>query len=87
MSLHLVVLNHFLPSCHLHFSTSHRWAALDDNTALVSQLVQIDRGLRLEGDITIKLLELGQKCVRPGFALRFLLEYGLRRGRPISGAG
>jgi len=87
VSLHLVVLNCFLPSCHLRFSTSHRWAALDDNMALISWLVRIDRSLQLKGDIVIKLLELGQKSIRLGFTLRFLFEYGLWRGRPISGAG
>lgn len=84
MSLHLV-LGRFLPSCLLHFVTSRQWAALDDNTALVLGFARIDVDLLpQEGDIEVKILELGQKSIRLGFVVRFVFRYGRWRERPIS---
>ena len=55
-----VVLNRFLPLCFLCFSISRRWATLDDNMALVLGFAWTGEDLALEeGDIVIKVLELG----------------------------
>ena len=59
---------HFLLSCLLCFFASHRWAALDDNTALILGFTCIGKALGLkEGDIAMKLVELSQKGICLGF--------------------
>ena len=40
-----------------------------------------------EGDIVIKLLELGRKNVRLELIASLVIKWGQRRGRPIGGAG
>ena len=83
-----MVLDRFLPSSLLRFFASCRCGALDDNTALVLGFARIGEDLRLEeGDVAIKLLELGRKSVRLGLVARLVIEYGRRGGRSIGGAG
>jgi len=59
-----VVLDRFLPSGLLRIFRSCRWAALDDDTVLILGFARIGEDLGLEeGDIAIKLLELGGESV------------------------
>jgi hypothetical protein len=60
-----VVLDRFLPSGLLRIFCSCRWAAPDDDTVLILGFSRIREDLGLEeGDIAIKLLELGGESGR-----------------------
>ena len=70
------------------FFDSYRWAALHGNMTLIVGFAQIGEDPILEeGDIVIKLLELGRKNIRLELIARLVIKWGQRRGRPIGGAG